>query len=97
MSNIFSPKYVPVTSAAIFTTNEVPGRTIEQTFGLVALLSEGGLGTTSNNLPQLMEACLDKATELGANAIIAFRYDANEIQKGVTEVIAYGTAVIVEK
>ncbi len=37
------------------------------------------------------------ATQMGANAIIAFRYDANEIAKGVTEVIAYGTAVIVEK
>jgi uncharacterized protein YbjQ (UPF0145 family) len=36
------------------------------------------------------------AAQLGANAIVAFRYDANEIQKGVTEVIAYGTAVVVE-
>lgn len=36
------------------------------------------------------------AAELGANAIIAMRYDANEIQSGVTEVLAYGTAVIVE-
>ena len=37
------------------------------------------------------------AAQLGANAIIAFRYDANEIMNGVTEVLAYGTAVIVEK
>jgi uncharacterized protein YbjQ (UPF0145 family) len=37
------------------------------------------------------------ATQLGANAIIAFRYDANEIMNGVTEVLAYGTAVVVEK
>ena len=36
------------------------------------------------------------ATQLGANAVIAFRYDANEIMNGVTEVIAYGTAVVVE-
>ena len=33
----------------------------------------------------------------GANAIINMRYDANEIMQGVTEVLAYGTAVIVEK
>ena len=32
----------------------------------------------------------------GANAIIGFRYDANEIQAGITEVLAYGTAVVVE-
>ena len=37
------------------------------------------------------------AEEAGANAIIGMRYDANEIAAGVTEVLAYGTAVIVEK
>jgi uncharacterized protein YbjQ (UPF0145 family) len=36
------------------------------------------------------------AVELGANAIIAMRYDANEIMEGITEVLAYGTAVVVE-
>jgi uncharacterized protein YbjQ (UPF0145 family) len=37
------------------------------------------------------------AQKLGANAIIAMRYDANEIMDGITEVLAYGTAVVVEK
>jgi len=36
------------------------------------------------------------AQELGANAIIAMRYDANEIMEGITEVLAYGTAVEVQ-
>ncbi len=36
------------------------------------------------------------ASELGANAILAMRYDANEIMEGITEVLAYGTAVKVE-
>ena len=36
------------------------------------------------------------AQEIGANAILAMRYDANEIMPGVTEVLAYGTAVVVE-
>jgi uncharacterized protein YbjQ (UPF0145 family) len=36
------------------------------------------------------------AVEVGANAIIAMRYDANEIMEGITEVLAYGTAVVVE-
>lgn len=37
------------------------------------------------------------AAEAGANAIIGMRYDANDIMDGVTEVLAYGTAVIVER
>jgi uncharacterized protein YbjQ (UPF0145 family) len=37
------------------------------------------------------------ATDAGANAIVGMRYDANEIMDGVTEVLAYGTAVIVER
>lgn len=36
------------------------------------------------------------AADLGANAIIGMRYDANEVMSGVTEVLAYGTAVVVE-
>lgn len=36
------------------------------------------------------------AREAGANAILAMRYDANEISDGITEVLAYGTAVVVE-
>jgi len=37
------------------------------------------------------------AQQVGANAIINMRYDANEVMQGVTEVLAYGTAVKVEK
>lgn len=37
------------------------------------------------------------AEEMGANAIIGMRYDANEVMTGVTEVLAYGTAVVVER
>jgi uncharacterized protein YbjQ (UPF0145 family) len=40
---------------------------------------------------------LQHATERGANAIINMRYDANEITDGITEVLAYGTAVIADK
>ena len=36
------------------------------------------------------------AQELGANAIIGVRYDATEVMAGVTEVLCYGTAVVVE-
>ncbi len=39
---------------------------------------------------------LQHAGQLGANAVIGARYDATEVMQGVTEVLAYGTAVIVE-
>jgi uncharacterized protein YbjQ (UPF0145 family) len=37
------------------------------------------------------------ASEHGANAVVGMRYDANEVMSSVTEVLAYGTAVVVEK
>jgi uncharacterized protein YbjQ (UPF0145 family) len=40
---------------------------------------------------------MQHASDRGANAIINMRYDANEVMNGVTEVLAYGTAVVVEK
>ena len=40
---------------------------------------------------------LKHAGELGANAVIGARYDATEVMQGVTEVLAYGTAVVVER
>lgn len=36
------------------------------------------------------------ARDMGANAIIGMRYDANDVMEGVTEVLAYGTAVVIE-
>ena len=43
------------------------------------------------------EEMIIHADALGANAIIGMRYDANEIAQGITEVLAYGTAVYIEK
>ncbi|HEU5412998.1 MAG TPA: YbjQ family protein [Candidatus Angelobacter sp.] len=39
---------------------------------------------------------LQHAEQLGANAVIGIRYDATEVMQGVTEVLAYGTAVVVQ-
>lgn len=50
--------------------------------------------TTREEAYQLM---IQHANERGANAIINMRYDANEVMQGITEVLAYGTAVVVEK
>jgi uncharacterized protein YbjQ (UPF0145 family) len=46
---------------------------------------------------EAFQQMLEHASERGANAIISMRYDANEVIAGVNEVLAYGTAVVVEK
>lgn len=48
---------------------------------------------TRNDSYDLM---LQHASQLGANAVVGVRYDATEIMQGVTEVLCYGTAVVVE-
>ena len=46
---------------------------------------------------EAFELMMQHAAEHGANAVISMRYDATEIMQGVTEVLAYGTAVVVER
>lgn len=60
--------------------------------GNISLLTEL-CEKTRNDAFDLM---ITHASDLGANAVIGARYDATEIMQGVTEVLAYGTAVIVE-
>lgn len=45
---------------------------------------------------EAFDIMIQHATEMGANAIVGARYDATEMGSGTTEVLAYGTAVIVE-
>jgi uncharacterized protein YbjQ (UPF0145 family) len=61
--------------------------------GNITLLTEL-CETTREEAFTLMRA---HAQELGANAIIAIRYDATEVMQGVTEVLCYGTALVVER
>lgn len=46
---------------------------------------------------EALQLMVDHARQIGANAVINMRYDANEVMPGLTEVLAYGTAVVVEK
>ena len=50
-----------------------------------------------NAREEALQLMIQHANERGANAIINMRYDANEVMQGLTEVLAYGTAVVVEK
>ena len=45
---------------------------------------------------EAFELMCQHAAAMGANAVVAMRYDANDVAQGVTEVLAYGTAVVVE-
>ena len=46
---------------------------------------------------EALQLLIQHGHNVGANAIINMRYDANEVMSGITEVLAYGTAVVVEK
>lgn len=46
---------------------------------------------------EAFELMLQHAQELGANGVVGIRYDATEVMNGVTEVLCYGTAVVVER
>jgi len=46
---------------------------------------------------EAFELMVEHAQQLGANAVIGIRYDATEVMNGVTEVLCYGTAVVVER
>ncbi len=50
-----------------------------------------------NAREEALQLMILHARELGANAIINMRYDANDVMSGLTEVLAYGTAVVVER
>lgn len=78
----------------------VRSRSIIGTIGAGLQTLVGGNITLLTNLCEktrndAFELMIQHANELGANAIIGARYDATEIMQGVTEVLAYGTAVVV--
>ena len=62
----------------------------------------GGRNSTYTELCEIAreeayQLMMQHAQQRGANAVINMRYDANEVMRGITEVLAYGTAVVVEK
>jgi uncharacterized protein YbjQ (UPF0145 family) len=73
-------------------------------FGTIGASLQTILGGNITLLTQLCEKTrseafdlmLQHSAELGGNAVVGARYDATEVMQGVTEVLAYGTAVVVE-
>jgi uncharacterized protein YbjQ (UPF0145 family) len=79
----------------------VRSRSIFGTIGAGLQTILGGNITLLTNLcektrAEAFDLMLAHAAELGGNAVVGARYDATEIMQGVTEVLAYGTAVFVE-
>jgi len=79
----------------------VRSRSIFGTIGAGLQTLIGGNITLLTNLcektrGEAFDVMLKHAAELGGNAVVGARYDATEIMQGVTEVLAYGTAVYVE-
>jgi uncharacterized protein YbjQ (UPF0145 family) len=79
----------------------VRSRSIVGTIGAGLQTLVGGNITILTNLCEktrqdALEQMLNHARAMGANAVIGLRYDATEVMQGVTEVLCYGTAVLVE-
>ena len=95
------PNYRIVQSLGVVRGIVVRSRNVFATIGASLQTIVGGNITVWTKLceetrAEAFEILIQHATELGANAVVGARYDTTEISTGVTEVLAYGTAVIVE-
>ena len=95
------PGYRTVASLGVVRGITVRSRSILGNIGAGLQTLVGGNITVFTTLCEqtrndAFDIMIQHATEIGANAIIGARYDTTELAQGVTEVLAYGTAVIVE-
>jgi uncharacterized protein YbjQ (UPF0145 family) len=95
------PNFRVVQNLGIVRGIVVRSRNVFATLGATLQMVVGGNITVWTSLCEqtrndAFEIMIQHATEIGANAIIGARYDTTELAQGVTEVLAYGTAVIVE-
>jgi uncharacterized protein YbjQ (UPF0145 family) len=95
------PNYRVVQNLGVVRGIVVRSRNIFATLGATLQTVVGGNITVWTKLCEdtrtdAFDIMIQHATELGGNAVIGARYDTTEIASGVTEVLAYGTAVIVE-
>jgi len=96
------PGYRVVRSLGVVRGIVVRSRSVIGNFGAAIQSLFGGNITLYTNLCEKARSdafrlMLEHAAEMGANAIVNMRYDANEVAAGITEVLAYGTAVVVER
>ena len=95
------PNYRVVQNLGVVRGIVVRSRNVFATLGATLQVIVGGNITVWTTLCEqtrndAFDIMIQHATEVGANAIIGARYDTTELAQGVTEVLAYGTAVIVE-
>lgn len=95
------PNYRVVQNLGVVRGIVVRSRNIFATIGASLQTVVGGNITVWSRLceetrAEAFDILIQHATEIGANAVIGARYDTTELSTGVTEVLAYGTAVIVE-
>ena len=95
------PNYRVVQNLGVVRGIVVRSRNVFATLGATLQMVIGGNITLWTTLCEqtrndAFDIMIQHATEVGANAVIGARYDTTELAQGVTEVLAYGTAVIVE-
>ena len=95
------PGYRVVKHLGIVRGITVRSRSVIGNIGAAVQIFFGGNITLYTQLAEearqdAFDLLIEHARAMGANAVLAMRYDANEIASAVTEVLAYGTAVVVE-
>src|SRR5918911_1119797 len=95
------PNYRVVQNLGVVRGIVVRSRNVFATLGATLQTIVGGNITVWTRMCEetrrdAFDIMIQHASEIGANAIVGLRYDTTEISTGVTEVLAYGTAVIVE-
>ncbi len=87
----------------VTTANEIAGHRVVRHVALVSGVTTRSRTVIGNKLTmyeaarqEALDHLVEHAAAAGANAVIAMRYNANAITDGITEVLAYGAAVVVE-
>jgi uncharacterized protein YbjQ (UPF0145 family) len=89
-------KHLGIVRGITVRTRGIGGKISAGLRGLVGGQVEAYVSMCEVARAEAMEYMLQHAQERGANAVIGMRYDANEVDMGMTEVLAYGTAVTIE-
>ena len=94
-----TPETFTITNQNCYLGNNIPGKTIEKSFGLITQVTKGINGNVNDKVAEIMDSFFDKATELGANAVINLKFESGSYQRNgsgwvVSYLMIYGEAVV---
>lgn len=90
-----------ITNKNCYLGSTVPGKNIEKSYGLVIQTTKGLNGNVNDEMEKMVDSFFDKATELGANAVVNLKFENGSYQQNgsgwiVSYILIYGEAVLVK-